>query len=60
MVSRQSEEVMSGLHQRIKRKAQNGKLRLSELAPNSKEVALRLIEQGLLIKVGDWYVWSEL
>ena len=51
---------MSGLHQRIKRKAQNGKLRLSELGPNSLQVALRLIEQGLLVKVGDWYVWSEL
>ena len=50
---------MSGLHQRIKRKAQNGKLRLSDLGPNSKEVALRMIEQGLLVKVGDWYTWFE-
>lgn len=51
---------MSGLHQRIKQKAQNGRLRLSELAPNSKEIALRLIEQGLLVRVNDYYVWSEL
>lgn len=48
------------LHQRIKQKAQNGRLRLSELAPNSKEVAKRLIEQGKLIRVGEFYVWSEL
>ena len=48
------------LHQRIKQKAQNGKLRLSELAPNSKEVALRMIEQGLLVRVGEFYVWGEL
>ena len=48
------------LHDRVKKKAQNGRLRLSELAPNSKEVAKRLIEQGKLIKVGEFYVWSEL
>lgn len=52
--------VMSGLHEKIKQKAQNGRLRLSELAPNSREVAKRLIEQGKLIKVGEWYKWSEL
>ena len=50
---------MSGLHQRIKRKAQNGKLRLSELGHNSRQVALRLIEQGLLVRVGDVYKWFE-
>lgn len=48
------------LHQRIKQKAKNGRLRLSELGPNSREVALRLIEQGRLIKLNDYYVWSEL
>lgn len=48
------------LHERVKKKAQNGRLRLSELGPNSKEVAKRLIEQGKLIKVGGWYKWSEL
>ena len=58
MVSGESGEVMS-LHERVKQKAQNGRLRLSELAPNSKEVALRLIEQGKLIKVGDCYTWFE-
>lgn len=48
------------LHERVKKKAQNGRLRLSELGPNSREVVLRLIEQGKLIKVGEWYKWSEL
>ena len=48
------------LHERIKKKAQNGRLRLSDLGPNSREVAKRLIEQGKLIKVGEWYKWSEL
>lgn len=48
------------LHQRIKQKAQQGRLRLSELGPNSREVALRLIEQGKLVKLNDYYVWSEL
>ena len=48
------------LHERIKKKAQNGRLRLSELGPNSREVALSLIEQGKLIKVGEHYVWGEL
>lgn len=48
------------LHERVKKKAQNGRLRLSELGPNSREVALRLIEQGKLIKVGEWYKWGEL
>lgn len=48
------------LHQRIKQKAQNGRLRLSELGPNSREVAKRLIEQGKLVKLNDYYVWSEL
>lgn len=47
------------LHQRIKQKAQHGRLRLSDLKPNSREVALRLIEQGKLIKVGDVYKWHE-
>jgi len=48
------------LHMKIKKMAQGGRLRLSQLGPNSREVALRLIEQGKLIKVGEWYKWSEL
>lgn len=48
------------LHMKIKKMAQGGRLRLSELGPNSREVALRLIEQGKLIKLNDYYVWSEL
>lgn len=47
-------------HQRIKQKAQQGRLRLSELGPNSREVAKKLIEQGKLVKVGEWYKWGEL
>jgi hypothetical protein len=48
------------LHEKIKKKAQSGRLRLSDLAPNSKEVAKRLIEQGKLIRLSDFYAWSEL
>lgn len=48
------------LHMKIKKIAQNGRLRLSELEPNSREVAVRMIEQGLLVKVNSYYVWSEL
>lgn len=48
------------LHMKIKKMAQGGRLRLSQLGPNSKAVALRLIEQGKLIKLNDYYVWSEL
>ena len=48
------------LHMKIKKMAQGGRLRLSQLGPNSREVALRLIEQGRLIKVGEHYVWGEL
>ena len=51
---------MSSLHEKVKQKAQHGRLLLSELGPNSREVAKRLIEQGKLVKVGDYYVWSEL
>lgn len=48
------------LHMKIKKMAQGGRLRLSALGPNSREVALRLIEQGKLIKLNDYYVWVEL
>jgi len=48
------------LHMKIKKMAQGGRLRLSDLKPNSREVAKRLIEQGKLIKLNDYYVWSEL
>ena len=48
------------LHMKIKKMAQGGGLRLSDLKPNSREVALRLIEQGKLIKLNDYYVWGEL
>lgn len=51
---------MSSLHDKVKQKAQHGRLRLSELGPNSREVAKRLIEQGKLVKVGEYYVWGEL
>ena len=51
--------IMS-LHDKVKQKAQHGRLRLSELGPNSREVAKRLIEQGKLVRVGEYYVWGEL
>lgn len=53
---------MTGLHYQLKQKATNGVLRLSELGPNSKEVAKRLIAQGELIKskCGTGFVIGEL
>ena len=50
-----------GLHQQIEMKAKNGNLRLSELKPNSVEIAKRLIAEGRLIKSqdGKGYVWHE-
>lgn len=51
---------MASLHQNIKKLAQSpGGLRLSMLKPNSKEIALRMIESGELIKDGDVYRWHE-
>jgi len=41
---------MKGLTYQVKQKATNGVLRLSELGPNSREIAKRLIAQGELIK----------
>lgn len=51
--------MSTGLHHQIKTKAQNGRLQLSELKPNSREVAQRMIEQGQLIKTNGGYVWHE-
>ena len=50
-----------GLHQQIEMKAKNGNLRLSELRPNSREIAKRLIAEGRLINSqdGKGYVWHE-
>lgn len=51
-----------GLHQSIELKARNGVVKLSELKPNSQEIARRLISQGVLIKskCGKGYVMHEL
>lgn len=51
-----------GLHQSIEMKAKNGMVKLSELKPNSQEIAKRLISQGVLIKskCGKGYVMHEL
>ena len=50
-----------GLHQAIEQKAKNGSLRLSELRPNSREIAQRLIAEGVLIKSqdGKGFAWHE-
>lgn len=51
---------MTSLHQNIKKLAQSPMgLRLSVLKPNSKQIALRMIESGELIKHGDVYRWHE-
>jgi len=53
---------MKGLHSQVKKKAESEVLRLSELKPNSLEIAKRLIAQGELIKskCGTGFVIGEL
>jgi hypothetical protein len=41
------------LHREIRKKAANKQLRLSELGPNSREVAKRMIASGELLALGD-------
>ena len=50
---------MSGLHHQIKTKAQNGRVILSELKPNSREIAQRMIDSGELVKGNGGYMWHE-
>lgn len=47
------------LHKIIKERSSNGVLRIEALKPNSRELALRLIAEGKLIKKGDGYIWHE-
>lgn len=48
------------LHMKIKKMAQGGGVRISELKPNSKEVAKRMIDKGELVKKEHGkYVWHE-
>jgi hypothetical protein len=49
---------MKGLHDKIKKQAQTKGVKLSELKPNSREIAQRLINQGALHNVGGVYRWS--
>ena len=51
---------MSGLHHQIKQKAKFGAIKLNELAPNSRQIAERMIAKGELIKVGNVYKWHDL
>lgn len=51
---------MTGLHHQVRQKAKFGAIKLSELAPNSREIAKRMIEKGELIKVGNVFKWHEL
>jgi len=41
------------LHREIRKKAANKQLRLSELGPNSREVAKRMIASGELLEIGN-------
>jgi hypothetical protein len=50
---------MTGLHQAIKKKSQNGLLKLADLKPNSREVAKRMIANGELVASGGGYRWYE-
>ena len=47
------------LHQQIRKKASNGYIKLSELKPNSREIASRMIEQGQLLKTAKGFAWHE-
>lgn len=53
---------MKSLHSQIVKKAQHGVVRLTEIGPNSREIAKRLIAQGELIKskCGTGFVIGEL
>lgn len=41
------------LHRNIRKKAAQKKLRLSELGPNSRQIAKRMIARGELLAAGD-------
>lgn len=41
------------LHREIRKKAANKQLRLSELGPNSRQIAQRMIASGELLAVGN-------
>jgi len=49
---------MKSLHKRIQQQAERNGVKLSELKPNSREIAQRMIEQGALYCVGVVYRWS--
>lgn len=51
---------MTGLHHQVKQKAKFGAIKLNELAPNSREIAKRMIEKGELIKVGNVFKLNEI
>lgn len=51
--------MAQGLHEAIRKKATNGTLRISDLKPNSRDIAQRLIAEGKLVKSGLGYVWHE-
>lgn len=50
---------MKSLHQQIRAKGLNGRVVLADLKPNSREVALRMIASGELIKTNGGYVYHE-
>ena len=41
---------MRGLHYQLKQKIQHGAVKLNELKPNSRELARRLLAEGVLYK----------
>lgn len=47
------------LHKQIKQISQRRPLKLSELKPNSRELAKRLIDEGRLVKHKDGFIWHE-
>lgn len=54
-----SKPLGSGLHADLRKLSQRRAIQLSELKPNSREIAQRMIIDGQLVKSGSGYVWHE-
>ena len=50
---------MTGLHEQIRKRAQETGVVIQALKPNSREVANRMIEQGQLVNDGMVWRWHE-
>lgn len=51
--------LSAGLHADLRKLAQRRAVQLSELKPNTREIAQRMISSGELVKVERGFVWHE-